>query len=57
MSASTLNSTQMPVKWQFDYLPVGLFGSVMGLTGLSVAGLLLRTLLGLARGELRTRST
>lgn len=37
MNATTLNSTQMPAKWQFDYLPVGLFGSVMGLTGLSVA--------------------
>jgi len=37
MSVTTLSSTQMPAKWQFDYLPVGLFGSVMGLTGLSVA--------------------
>ncbi len=26
-----------PARSQFDYLPVGLFGSVMGLTGLSVA--------------------
>ena len=24
-------------RWRLDYLPVGLFGSVMGLTGLSVA--------------------
>ncbi len=37
MSSTTVASTQMPAKWQFDYLPVGLFGSVMGLTGLSVA--------------------
>jgi tellurite resistance protein len=27
----------VPAKYQFEYLPVGLFGSVMGLTGLSVA--------------------
>jgi len=26
-----------PARWRFDYFPVGLFGSVMGLTGLSVA--------------------
>ena len=26
-----------PVRSQLEYLPVGLFGSVMGLTGLSVA--------------------
>ena len=26
-----------PTRQRFDYLPVGLFGSVMGLTGLSVA--------------------
>ncbi len=37
MSTTTLGSTQKPAKWQFDYLPVGLFGAVMGLTGLSVA--------------------
>ena len=37
MSATNLRSTQVPAKSQFDYLPVGLFGSVMGLTGLSVA--------------------
>ena len=37
MSATTLNSTPAPAKSQFDYLPVGLFGAVMGLTGLSVA--------------------
>lgn len=37
MSATTLTSTQTPAKSQFDYLPVGLFGSVMGLTGLSIA--------------------
>lgn len=37
MSATTVNSTPAPAKSQFDYLPVGLFGSVMGLTGLSVA--------------------
>ena len=37
MSSTTATSTHAPAKWQFDYLPVGLFGSVMGLTGLSVA--------------------
>lgn len=37
MSATIPSSTQMPATSQFDYLPVGLFGSVMGLTGLSVA--------------------
>jgi tellurite resistance protein len=26
-----------PAKWRFDYFPVSLFGSVMGLTGLSIA--------------------
>lgn len=40
----TTQDSEMPftpsigaAKWQFDYLPVGLFGSVMGLAGLSVA--------------------
>ena len=37
MSTATLASTEVPAKWRLDYLPVGLFGSVMGLTGLSVA--------------------
>lgn len=37
MSATHLGSTQGPAGWRLDYLPVGLFGSVMGLTGLSVA--------------------
>ena len=37
MSATTSTSTQKLARWQFDYLPVGLFGAVMGLTGLSVA--------------------
>ena len=37
MSATTVTSTELPAKKQFDYLPVGLFGSVMGLTGLSIA--------------------
>ena len=31
------SATVAPARSQFDYLPVGLFGSVMGLTGLSVA--------------------
>jgi len=31
-------SMTAPARWQsLDHLPVGLFGSVMGLTGLSVA--------------------
>ena len=37
MSATAVDPTRTTTKWQFDYLPVGLFGSVMGLTGLSVA--------------------
>ena len=37
MSSTKATSTHVPAKWQFDYLLVGLFGSVMGLTGLSVA--------------------
>ena len=37
MSSTTVGPTHMPATWHFDYLPVGLFGSVMGLTGLSVA--------------------
>jgi tellurite resistance protein len=37
MNATAVDPTQTTAKWQFDYLPVGLFGSVMGLTGLSVA--------------------
>ena len=34
---SAMTTTVTSAKSQFDYLPVGLFGSVMGLTGLSVA--------------------
>ncbi len=37
MSGSTVASARLPARRQFDYLPVGLFGSVMDLTGLSVA--------------------
>jgi tellurite resistance protein len=37
MSDSTISVTTPHTKWRFDYFPVGLFGSVMGLTGLSVA--------------------
>ena len=37
MSTATPGPTDVPVERRFDYLPVGLFGSVMGLTGLSVA--------------------
>ena len=37
MSNSTSASVAAPAKSQLDYLPVSLFGSVMGLTGLSVA--------------------
>ena len=37
MSNTTATSIHAPATGQFDYLPVGLFGSVMGLTGLSVA--------------------
>ncbi len=36
----------MPARWRFDYLPVGLFGSVMGLTGLSIAWRLAHTRYG-----------
>ena len=37
MSSIAAMPGHAPARWQFDYLPVGLFGSVMGLTGLSVA--------------------
>ena len=38
MSATTTTTpTSTLAGWRFDYLPVSLFGSVMGLTGLSVA--------------------
>lgn len=37
MSATAVDPTQTTAKRQFDYLPLGLFGSVMELTGLSVA--------------------
>jgi len=37
MTTSTPVPATMPAKWRFDYFPVSLFGSVMGLTGLSVA--------------------
>ena len=46
MSATAVDSPQTIAKWQFDYLPVGLFGSVMGLTGLSVAWRLAHTRYG-----------
>ncbi len=37
MSGGTTLAPGAPARWQLDYLPIGLFGSVMGLTGLSVA--------------------
>lgn len=35
MTASNAVPVTKPARWQFDYFPVSLFGSVMGLTGLS----------------------
>ncbi len=37
MSDSTTTPATILAKWQFDYLPASLFGSVLGLTGLSLA--------------------
>lgn len=37
MSGISVATAAAPARQRFDYLPVGLFGSVMGLTGLSVA--------------------
>ena len=37
MSAVQAVEVVTPARHRFDYLPVGLFGSVIGLTGLSVA--------------------
>lgn len=37
MSGIAIETVTVPAPQRFDYLPVGLFGSVMGLTGLSVA--------------------
>ena len=37
MSEGTVLAGAAPAGWRLDYLPVSLFGSVMGLTGLSVA--------------------
>ena len=37
MSTSTTVAETTPSRWRFDYFPVSLFGSVMGLTGLSIA--------------------
>ena len=37
MSNSTALAESAPARWRFDYFPISLFGSVMGLTGLSVA--------------------
>ena len=36
-SATASDSAAAPGRLLFEYLPVGLFGSVMGLTGLSIA--------------------
>jgi tellurite resistance protein len=37
VSDGTALSAGTPARWRLDYFPVGLFGSVMGLTGLSIA--------------------
>jgi tellurite resistance protein len=46
MSDSVATAGISPAKWRFDYFPVALFGSVMGLTGVSIAWELAHTRYG-----------